>query len=181
MNLPNLLSIFRLFVTIFFILAIQSGRFKLALTLFVIQGISDMLDGFFARIMGQKTNLGALLDPIADKAMLVSAYIVLSIQGMVPTWVTCIVLLRDFVVSFGFLVLYRLRYIVKAAPSFLGKVTTVMQIVTIIYVLWSGRRDYGLYFFYATVLLTVISGSDYVSRGLRILLEKDRAQPGQSL
>jgi cardiolipin synthase (CMP-forming) len=172
MNVPNLLSIFRLFVTFFFIIAVNKGRFGIALVLFVIQGVSDLLDGFFARIMGKQTRLGAILDPLADKTMLVSSYVVLYLHGILPLWVTGVVLIRDLVISLGFLVLYKLSYTVKAEPSRWSKVTTVSQIGTVVYVLWSDLRPYDMFFFYATAGLTLVSGCQYVTRGFRILLRK---------
>ena len=107
MNLPNLLSLFRLFVTAFFIALVVHGRFKLALLLFVLQALSDLLDGFFARRMGAKTNLGAYLDPLADKVMLASSYIVLCLQNILPLWLVGSVLLRDLAISVGFLILLK--------------------------------------------------------------------------
>ena len=104
MNLPNLLSLFRLFVTAFFILLIAYERYGLALFLFVLQALSDLLDGFFARRMGAKTSLGAYLDPLADKVMLSSSYIVLCFQRIVPLWLVSTVLIRDLVISLGFFV-----------------------------------------------------------------------------
>jgi cardiolipin synthase (CMP-forming) len=174
MNVPNLLSVFRLFVTVFFIIAINQGRYTVALCLFVLQGISDLLDGFFARIMGKQTNLGALLDPIADKTMLVSSYVVLYLNGILPLWVAAIVLIRDLTISVGFLLLYKLSYTVKLAPSMWSKITTVSQITTIVYVLWSDLRPYEIYLFYATALLTFVSGCQYVMRGFHIILSKQK-------
>ena len=166
MNLPNLLSVFRLFITAFFVLAINYGRFDIALLLFIVQAISDILDGFLARIMGAKTYLGAFLDPMADKVMLVFSYIALSFHGIIPFWVTSVVLVRDLVISIGFLILYKLSYKTKPTPSIISKVTTLCQICTVVYVLWSNERAYSMPFFYATVALTVVSGCQYVARGL---------------
>jgi cardiolipin synthase len=132
-----------------------------------------MLDGFFAKIMGKKTYLGAFLDPLADKVMLVSSFIALYLKGIMPLWVTCVVLLRDIVISSGFFVLYRLSYRVKPSPAILGKLATVAQIVTIIYILWSHVRTYEEFFFYGATFFTVVSGFQYILRGVRILLEKD--------
>jgi cardiolipin synthase (CMP-forming) len=177
MNVPNLLSVFRLFVTVFFVIAVDQGKFTLALYLFIVQGVSDLLDGFFARVMGKKTNLGAFLDPIADKTMLVSAYIVLCLQRIIPFWLTSVVLIRDLILSLGFLYLYKFSYRVKLAPSIWGKITTVAQIVTVVYVLWSEVRDYQTFVFGITALFTIISGCHYMARGFRILLRKDRIVP----
>jgi len=172
MNLPNLLSIFRLFLTIFFIMAVNRGRFDIALYLFIVQGVSDLLDGFLARIMKEKTYLGAILDPLADKVMLVSSYIVLSANNIIPVWVTSTVLLRDITLACGFLVLYKLSYKTRPSPTVISKITTLFQMSTIVYILWSGTRDYGDYFFYVTTIFTVASGCQYVVRGIRILMSK---------
>jgi cardiolipin synthase len=156
-------------------MAVNAGRFKLGLVLFVIQGVSDMLDGFLARLLGKKTALGAFLDPIADKAMLVSSYIVLCLHGIVPVWVTAVVLIRDIIVPGGYLLLYKLSYKIHMSPSLLGKITTTCQICTVVYILWSDTRTYQDSFFYATALVTVLSGIQYITRGFRVLVNKHRA------
>ena len=173
MNLPNILSLFRLCLTAFFILAITYQRHTLALALFVTQAISDLLDGLFARMMHQKTDLGAWLDPVADKVMLVSSYLVLGFQQIIPFWVVGIVLFRDFVLATGFLVLHMLSYRMVPSPSLLGKATTLFQMVTILYLLWSATREFQGYFFYATAALTVFSGFQYVLLGFTALSRKE--------
>ena len=173
MNIPNILSILRLFVTVFFVLAVQQGRLKLALGLFILQGVSDVLDGFLARIMNKRTALGAFLDPIADKAMLVSAYVALYFHDIIPLWVTLIVLTRDVVVSVGFLILYKIFGRVKLIPSVCGKISTALQILTVVYLLWSGDRAYQYFFFYPTVFFTIVAGIQYVVRGIRILTKRE--------
>ena len=175
MNIPNILSIFRLFVTVFFVLAVNQGRLRLALALFILQGVSDLLDGFLARIMNKRTSLGAILDPIADKAMLVSSYVALYFHGIIPLWVTMIVLMRDVVVSIGFLILYRMFGRVKLIPSQAGKISTTLQILTVVYVLWSADRTYQYFFYYPTVCFTLWAGVQYVTRGLRILTKREAA------
>ncbi|HNQ46916.1 MAG TPA: CDP-alcohol phosphatidyltransferase family protein [Syntrophorhabdus sp.] len=174
MNIPNLLTIFRLFLTSFFILAIHYGEFRIALWLFVVQAITDLLDGFLARVLGEKTSLGALLDPLADKTMLVSSFIVLYMKGIVPLWVTFIVLIRDFVLTFGYLILCKLFGKIEVIPSTLGKITTFCQIGTVVYVLWSDTRSYQDLFFYPTVALTIITGLHYVYQGILIIKNKGR-------
>ena len=174
MNIPNLLTIFRLFLTSFFIPAIHYGEFRIALWLFVVQAITDLLDGFLARVLGEKTSLGALLDPLADKTMLVSSFIVLYMKGIVPLWVTFIVLIRDFVLTFGYLILCKLFGKIEVIPSTLGKITTFCQIGTVVYVLWSDTRSYQDLFFYPSVVLTIITGLHYVYQGILIIKNKGR-------
>ncbi len=176
-NLPNIISIFRFFITFYFIYAVYQGRLRLALYLFLIQGISDLLDGFIARVMSWKTELGAYLDPIADKTMLVSAFGMLYIVGIVPIWLTVLVLGRDIVIAVGYLILYRYANNVKPRPTIFGKVTTALQIATILYALWSAGnsvlREYNLLLFTATALSTIVSGTHYVIGGI-VTLKKNR-------
>ncbi len=174
MNLPNGLSLFRLFVTAFFILVAAYGRYRLALALFLLQAVSDLLDGFFARRMGAKTMLGAYLDPLADKVMLASAYIVLSLRGLIPTLLCAVVIVRDIVISAGFLIIFKRGLKMSPAPSFISKTTTVFQMVTIVYVLlWSAQGSLKPFFFYATAVLTLASGLQYVYMGGAVLFRKE--------
>lgn len=165
MNVPNLLSIFRFFVTFFFIYAVYQGSLRLALYLFLLQGLSDLLDGFFARVMGKKTELGAYLDPIADKTMLVAAFTMLYLVNIIPGWLTVIVLVRDVFIALGYLFLYRTTANVKPKPTLLGKFTTTCQIATILYVLWSPDRQYGMILFVITAAATILSGLHYFING----------------
>ena len=173
MNLPNLLSVFRLCLTAFFILAVTYQRYQLALALFVAQAVSDLLDGFSARMMHKKTDLGAWLDPLADKVMLMSSYLVLGFQQIIPFWVVAIVLLRDLVVMLGFLVLHLISYRVAPSPSVLGKATTFLQMATILYLLWATTREFQAYFLYATAGLTLLSGFQYILLGFTTLFRKE--------
>ncbi|HVN24315.1 MAG TPA: CDP-diacylglycerol--glycerol-3-phosphate 3-phosphatidyltransferase [Syntrophorhabdales bacterium] len=173
MNLPNVLSILRLCLTAFFIVSVTYQRYTEALVLFVAQAVSDLLDGFLARILHKKTDLGAWLDPIADKVMLVSSYLVLGFQEIVPYWVVAIVLSRDLVVAGGFLFLHLFSSRVVPSPSLLGKATTVLQMVTVLYLLWSVTREFQLYFFYAVAGLTLLSGFQYLLLGLTALSRKE--------
>ncbi len=168
-NIPNALTILRLFITVFFVIAVDKGEYRVALYLFVIQGLTDLLDGFLARALGSKTRLGAFLDPIADKAMLIAAYVALSVKTIVPLWLTSIILLRDAMLVIGFIVLYRLAVQERPAPSIWGKLTTTFQIFTIVYVLFSETRDLDDYFFWTTAFFTAVSGCHYLFRGFRLL------------
>jgi cardiolipin synthase (CMP-forming) len=174
MNIPNLLSIFRLVVTVFFVVAIEQEKYRLGLLLFVLQGVSDFVDGFLARVLNKRTALGAFLDPIADKAMLVSSYIVLCHNDIIPLWVTMVVILKDVVVACGFLILYIFVGKLKLIPTIWGKITTTLQIITVVYLLWFGKSaPYQSYFYYVTVLFTVIAGVQYMYRGVRVLTKKE--------
>jgi len=177
MNAPNLLSLFRIVITFFFILAVHNDRFNYALYLFVLQGLTDLLDGFIARVMGKKTELGAYLDPIADKTMLVAAFIMLSIKDAIPVWLTTLIILKDLVIAICFFILYRLVGSIKPVPSIFGKLTTTCQIATVLFILlikifsWEDMGGYSEAFFFATAFITVLSGGHYVYYGIRTLRE----------
>jgi cardiolipin synthase len=173
MNLPNVLSLFRLFFTALFILLAAYGRYRLALALFVLQALSDLLDGFLARRMGSKTNLGSYLDPLADKVMLAASYLVLCYQAIIPLWLVVMVLVRDLVISFGFLILLRRGLRTVPVPSFVSKTTTVFQMLTIVYVLWSADRRLCWFFFDATAVFTAVSGLQYIFVGGTVLFRKE--------
>ena len=172
-NLPNILSIIRFFITFFFIYAVYQGRLRLALYLFIIQGITDLLDGLIARVMSWKTDLGAYLDPIADKTMLVASFVMLAIVGIIPAWLMIVVLARDVVIAIGYLVLYYCANNITPRPTVFGKITTALEILTIVWVLWSAGgsalRPFDMYFFAATAIACAISGGHYVIGGIKIL------------
>ncbi|HAR95535.1 MAG TPA: CDP-diacylglycerol--glycerol-3-phosphate 3-phosphatidyltransferase [Deltaproteobacteria bacterium] len=173
MNLPNLLSLFRFFLTAFFVVSIVYDRYVLGLLLFVLQSVSDMLDGFLARVMRQKTPLGAYLDPMADKVMLASSYIVLLYKELVPLWLVLIVLLRDVVITLGFWVLVRVSPDRRPQPSLISKMTTVFQMVTVVLILWPGTRSLGYFFFYSTAALCILSGLQYIFIGCNALSRRE--------
>jgi cardiolipin synthase len=173
MNLPNLLSLFRFFLTAFFVVSIVYDRYVVGLLLFIFQSVSDMLDGFLARVMRQKTPLGAYLDPMADKVMLASSYIVLLYKGLVPLWLVLIVLLRDVVITLGFWVLIRISPDRRPQPSLISKMTTVFQMVTVVYILWPGTRSLSYLFFYSTAALCVASGLQYIFIGCNALSRRE--------
>ncbi|MCX8022219.1 MAG: CDP-alcohol phosphatidyltransferase family protein [Syntrophorhabdaceae bacterium] len=174
MNIPNLLSLLRLLLTVIFVVAVNRGRFDLALICFLLQAISDLLDGLLARLMRAKTYLGAVLDPMADKIMLASSYIVLSVHGIIPLWLTVIVIGRDFFIASGFLVLYKFSHKLRPRPSILSKFTTLFQMCTVVYVLWSEEREFSLPLFYITGVFSLSSGVHYMIRGIETVINRPR-------
>lgn len=173
MNLPNLLTLIRIILTPLLVILLIDGKFVEALIVFTIAGITDGLDGLIARWMRQKTRIGAILDPIADKLLLTSAYVTLAIIGFLPGWLAVTVISRDVIIVFGVLILFLFQGGVEIHPSVLGKITTVAQLGTIFMVLvnhdlgWFSRILPFLYI--ATALITVISGLHYMYLGTRFL------------
>ncbi|MCS7280362.1 MAG: CDP-alcohol phosphatidyltransferase family protein [Desulfobacterota bacterium] len=177
MTIPNALSLFRLVATFFFIFFVTKEMFGFAFTIFLLQALSDLADGLIARRFGFKTLMGTYLDPIADKFMLLSTYLILTYKSMVPKWLTFIVLFKDFLILLGFFTLYNFSVRIVPNPRPLGKICTASQMVAIAYLLWAGTEGYVDYFFYATAICTVLSTFDYFFSGL-FLYAKYRLNKG---
>jgi cardiolipin synthase (CMP-forming) len=125
----------RLFIIPFLVIAILDAHYRTAFALFILAGISDALDGLLARMLSQKTTLGQYLDPIADKLLLSTLFLVLTHVNLIPQYVTVLVFSRDV----GILLISTLLFVTNALrdfrPSFFGKLNTLAQIVTLIVVL----------------------------------------------
>ena len=140
---PNLLTLTRLFIIPFLVITILDGRSRLAFTLFLAAGVSDGFDGLMARLLSQRTRLGEYLDPIADKLLLSTLFLVLTHVNLVPRYVTVLVFSRDL----GILLISTLLYVTNVLrdfrPSLLGKLNTVIQIfgVTVVMIgqVWPGH------------------------------------------
>ena len=172
-TLPNFITLLRLAALPFFLYAISQGRFGIALIIFVAAGISDGIDGYLARRFDMRSALGAYLDPIADKLLLMSSYLFLAVPSFpapvkVPIVLAILVISRD-----ALLLIVALLLILSGAkrrfpPTWLGKVTTVTLIMTILFVLcenlWDWPRAVTWIAFGAAGTVTILSGFDYVYR-----------------
>ncbi len=174
MNIPNLLTIVRILLTPLLVIFLINERFDWAFVVFAAAGITDGLDGFLARVMKQKTRVGAILDPIADKALLASAYITLAVIGLVPNWLAVTVISRDLIIVFGVLVLLLFQSGIEIRPTVVSKLTTLFQLFTIFIVLFTTvthmALDRLLFCCYiVTAILTIASGLDYLYKGILML------------
>ena len=173
MNIPNILTIFRiLLVPVFVIFVIQNNLF-MALVIFILAGITDGLDGFLARVLDQRTVIGAYLDPSADKFLLISAYLSLTIKDMLPGWLSVVVVSRDIIILSGVVILHVMDKRPAIRPSILSKITTVFQIATIILMLfYAGSQTVFLSPIIAiTAAFTILSGLAYIYSGIKIMGE----------
>ena len=127
-NAPNLLTLSRLFIIPFLVIAILDSRYRLAFGLFVLAGFSDGFDGLLARMLSQRTRLGQYLDPIADKLLLSTLFLVLTHMNLVPRYVTVLVFSRDFGILLISTLLFATGTLKDFRPSLLGKLNTVVQI-----------------------------------------------------
>jgi cardiolipin synthase len=179
LNLPNLLSLLRMGLIPLFVIALLRGEAVKALAIFVVAGLSDALDGFLARVLDQRSLLGAYLDPIADKLLLTTAYIGLTaLEGetglvAIPMWVTVLIIARDVLILVVALALALALDVAEFPPTPLSKLTTVFQIAGVILVLLSGPCDWvdrpAQVSLYVVGALTVASGVDYIYRANRMV------------
>jgi cardiolipin synthase len=176
MNLPNSLTLLRVLLIPLFVILIINKAFSWALVTFVLAGITDAIDGLIARLAHQRTELGAYLDPIADKLLLSSAFVTLAIIELIPSWLTVIVVTRDLIILLGFLMFFLTNHRPKMGPSLISKVTTFLQISMVILFLLSENYIIPAFVYnvliYTVVVFTVISGTHYIFIGARILNEK---------
>src|SRR5271168_2705145 len=132
---PNLLTLLRLFIIPYLVIEILDGRYRLAFALFILAGLSDAFDGLLARWLSQRTTLGQYLDPIADKLLLSTLFVVLTHVGMIPQYVTVLVFSRDVGILLISTLLFATGALRDFRPSLFGKLNTLAQIVTLIVVL----------------------------------------------
>ncbi len=166
-DIPNLISIMRIFLSVPVVWLLLEQQFGVALVLFAVAGISDGLDGYLAKHYGWESHLGGLLDPLADKVLLISSFLSLAVIGMIPVWLVVLVILRDLVIVTGALV-YHFRVMeLEAEPSMISKVNTVAQIFLVLAVV----LDQGLVqlpmlvtqgLIWVVMATTLASGVNYV-------------------
>ncbi|HYK23685.1 MAG TPA: CDP-diacylglycerol--glycerol-3-phosphate 3-phosphatidyltransferase [Candidatus Acidoferrum sp.] len=157
-----------------------------AITIFILAAVSDGLDGYVARRYNQRSTLGVYLDPIADKGLLLSGIITLSISnwsesdpeyGSFPVWFPVLVITRDAVILVGTMILYLLNGKVHVKPNWTGKIATVLQMIAIGWVMLQLRFIPLLYVVAAAGVFTLISGIVYVTDGVRQLQAEGHAHP----
>jgi len=172
LNVPNTLTIVRIVIIPVFLTAIVYKRYSYAFYLFIVAAVTDIFDGLFARLKDQRTSLGMFLDPLADKFLIVTAIIILSVYGRIPKWLAIIVISRDIIVVIGWFLLYLVTGSAKVEPSLPGKATIWVQSIFIAYVLMNMTFFYmpALYpvFQWITAGITIISGLHYIYRGFRL-------------
>lgn len=183
MNLANKISIARILLIPFFIGSIvyyrsENGwRAYLPLYLFLLGVLSDGMDGFIARRFNQRTELGTIIDPMADKLLIVTAFICLSLSKNIsqnlrlPAWLPILVISRDIIIVLGTVVIHLIKGSIEIMPTMWGKITTFLQMSTIIAVLI--KFPYSFIVWNLAGIFTVVSGIDYIVRGSRLLSENN--------
>lgn len=174
-NLPNGLTFLRLILAPLIVVLLVDGAFSWALLLFLLAAITDGLDGFLARSRRERTEFGRVLDPVADKILLGSAFFTLAFLGRLPLWLVVIAVGRDLVLMVGSCILYFTNGRLGYPPSAIGKLTTGLQILTVLAAMTIVAGDAVLSpVIWATGAVTILSGLDYVYRGAVELISRSR-------
>jgi cardiolipin synthase len=135
MNLPNALTVIRILLVPLFLYKALTGDLTFAAIVYVTAAITDGLDGFIARFWHLQTRLGTFLDPLADKLLIATSFVTLTILGLAPLWLTMAVLTKDIIVAFGSLIVYLMQGTLTVRPRPIGKVTTFFQFMYVLLVL----------------------------------------------
>ena len=172
MSVANFITLGRLLAAPLAIWLVLDDRMTAAFWLFVAAGLSDAVDGFIAKHFDQRSRLGALLDPLADKVLLLSMFVTLGIDGWLPNWLVILVVFRDALIIGGFLLASSVAQPIPTKPLYVSKLNTALQIMLVAVVLARlglGLDDFGasLVLIYATALTTVLSGGGYLVRWMR--------------
>ena len=170
-NVPNTLTTLRIVLIPVFVCALVYRRYDYALYVFIIAAVTDFFDGLIARARNQQTELGKFLDPVADKFLLVTSFVLFAVYGLVPKWLTITVISRDVIIVAGWLILYLSAHRTQVEPSLLGKLANASQLVLLAYILLLLNVDAHAMpspepLMILTALLTVFSGLHYIYRGL---------------
>ncbi len=177
-SIPNLITLARILLVPVVVWAIASDEMRIAFGLFLAAGVSDAVDGFLAKRFGMATALGAYLDPLADKAMLVSIYVALAIVGAIPLWLVILVVSRDIMIVSAVILSWVVDKPVKLKPHPVSKVNTVAQIVLALVVLASLAFNFGAEPAIVTLMalvavLTLLSVAFYLAEWVRHMSEPE--------
>ena len=184
LNIPNLITLARILLTPLFVFSLVNGRRGTAFAVLVAAGITDLMDGFAARQLKQRTRIGFWLDPAADKLMITTAFVALTVPALaapltLPLWLTAVVIGRDIIIAIGAGIIILVRGPRIFPPSIAGKFCTVFQVLTVwattFELAWGGAAAWLPALYLLTAALTCLSGALYAWRGIRMLGERDEA------
>lgn len=166
-DLPNAISFARILLSLPIMYLLMQKHFHLALWLFLVAGISDGLDGFLAKRYGWQSRLGEILDPLADKVLLMSSFLVLGALGLLPIWLVTGVILRDLVIVGGALTYHYRVEEFQGTPILSSKINTFLQILLVLAVIYNGETqsfpEWSINLFIVAVAISVLwSGTHYV-------------------
>lgn len=176
MNIPNFLTLLRILLVPLLVIFLINKLFLNALILFACMGLTDALDGFLARLLKQQTMLGAYLDPIADKVLITTCFVSLAILKIIPGWLAVVVISRDVIILLGIAIMSFMSIQFKVQPLFVSKVTTALQIASVLLALFfkafpalAVDGAWLLLVYWMTAMFTLLSGYRYVAIGIRLV------------
>lgn len=166
-HLPNLICLARIALVWPILVALQTGNYDLALVLFTVAAVSDGLDGYLAKRFNWTSELGKVLDPLADKLLLVSVFIVAAWTGLVPAWLTAAAVARDVMIGLGALVFHFWFGPLRGRPTIISKINTLFQLSYLLGVMTQAAvqfppREVLAALAIVTLITTVLSGADYI-------------------
>lgn len=181
LTISNFLTISRIFLTPVIVYGIFSQRWRMVFLLFLIVTITDLLDGYLARLLNQNTYLGKILDPVADKFLIISSFSSLAFlhspSFFIPAWFVALVVLREFIIIFGSSILLFLKTNFEVQPNIWGKLTTFFQLIFIMWIFicyffaWVPAKTY-----YSLLILlsffSILSLLQYIKIGFQFLIRK---------
>lgn len=178
LTISNILTGSRIVLTPFVVNSLLRHSWGSALAFFCFAGFSDLLDGFIARLLNEPTSLGAILDPIADKVLVVctlAAFLASSPNLLLPSWFVIVIAIREAILLVGGALLFWLKPSIQIKPSLFGKATTCFIIILMILVLWGAftgvaLQNYSLLFLYASLFAAVVSFFQYAYRAILFLI-----------
>jgi cardiolipin synthase len=182
LTIPNLITFSRLLAVPVAVWLVLDGYYAAAFWVFAAAGVSDAVDGYIAKHFDSRSRLGALLDPLADKALLTSVYVALAVAGRLPSWLVFLVVLRDTLILAGFFWIQANGAPRRFDPLFISKINTLLQIALVGFVL----GDLGLdihtgsvvtLLITAVAVTTVVSGFWYLALWARVLVRPDAVHP----
>ncbi len=188
LTLPNFITLVRLAIVPFFVLAVLDRDYRLATWILIVAGLTDAVDGWLARRLHARSLFGAYLDPVADKVLLVTAYVALTIPHgqavTIPLWLATFALFRDFLIVLVALILFLTERITSFPPSPLGKLTTFFHVVTVAVVLLA---NLGLVpgwllqlVFMTAFALVILSGVNYIYRASKLIEQARQLASGSA-
>ena len=168
MTWPNIISVGRFLLVPLIVWALLTDRMVLAFWTFFVAGVSDFLDGLLARLLKSRTALGAYLDPLADKTLMVAVFITLAVKGVIPLWLVIVVVSRDILIVAGALLILLFDKNFAVRPHFMSKLNTAVQIILVAFLLGIGALGMSQntflaqFLYYVAGATTVLSGAVYI-------------------
>ena len=172
LSIPNLITLARILLVPVMVWAITAGEMRIAFLLFLVAGLSDLVDGYLAKRFNMATELGAYLDPLADKALIVSVYVTLGIAGAIPRWLVILVVSRDIMIVSAIMLSWLVNKPVTLKPLTVSKLNTVAQILLALVVLASLAFEYDAWWLIQgltglVAILTLLSVGLYLREWVR--------------